>query len=80
MRRMRSREEKPRKREDRKMLDMIGGERWLGPENDEKIDAPDTTLGNSQVHTTDGPDRPSLDVDKRRRNSDVSRQDERRSQ
>jgi len=34
---------------DKKTLGKIGVERWLEPENDEKTDASDPTLGNSQV-------------------------------
>ena len=37
----------PKKRKDRKIHGRIGGARWLGPENDGMIDAPNPPLGDS---------------------------------
>ena len=43
-----TREDKPRKKKkDKRTHDRIGGVKWLGPENDGMIDAPNLPLGDS---------------------------------
>ena len=43
------REDKPRKGKDRRIHGRIGDAKWLVPENDEMIDAPNPPLGGSQA-------------------------------